>query len=134
MPSSLEGTGRYAYAGVAELADALDSGSSDRKVVEVQLLSSALYLLREPSSSRNIFFAKYLFHEVCVASVAFRATHSWDAESAKVYVEFTQRLLGINSAVLNAYATFAMTAFHRRRPVGGAAEIYASCTQTTLHC
>ena len=29
-------------ADVAELADALDSGSSDRKIVEVQVLSSAL--------------------------------------------------------------------------------------------
>ena len=29
------------YALVAELADALDSGSSDRKVVEVQVLSGA---------------------------------------------------------------------------------------------
>ncbi len=31
-----------AHADVAELADALDSGSSGRKVVEVQVLSSAL--------------------------------------------------------------------------------------------
>ena len=30
------------FADVAELADALDSGSSGRKVVEVQVLSSAL--------------------------------------------------------------------------------------------
>ena len=32
-------------ADVAELADALDSGSSGRKVVEVQVLSSALVFL-----------------------------------------------------------------------------------------
>ena len=34
-------------AGMAELVDALDSGSSDRKVVEVQVLSSALKRLIE---------------------------------------------------------------------------------------
>jgi hypothetical protein len=33
-------------ADVAELADALDSGSSGRKVVEVQVLSSALFSSR----------------------------------------------------------------------------------------
>ena len=45
------------YADVAELADALDSGSSNRKVVEVQVLSSApnmfsLLSLRQP---RNVY-------------------------------------------------------------------------------
>ena len=35
---------RYTHAGVAELADALDSKSSDRKVVEVQVLSPVLSL------------------------------------------------------------------------------------------
>src|SRR5207253_7276702 len=34
--------GWFTHAGVAELADAQDSGSCDRKVVEVRLLSSAL--------------------------------------------------------------------------------------------
>lgn len=51
--------GRQAYFGfphadMAELADALDSGSSDRKVVEVRLLLSALsYLLLPKTATQN---------------------------------------------------------------------------------
>lgn len=37
----------HEHADVAELVDALDSGSSNRKVVEVQVLSSALKRLIE---------------------------------------------------------------------------------------
>jgi hypothetical protein len=43
---------RFAAA-VAELADALDSGSSDRKVVEVQVLSAALVRVIAPPIARH---------------------------------------------------------------------------------
>ena len=41
MPSVIAFLGRFTYAQVAELADALASGASGRKVVEVRVLSWA---------------------------------------------------------------------------------------------
>ncbi len=49
------------HADVAELADALDSGSSDSNVVEVQLLSSALMKMASQSNliARPFFVADH---------------------------------------------------------------------------
>jgi hypothetical protein len=46
-------TNSRTHAGVAELADALDLGSSGRKVVEVQVLSPALYIFNIKQASRG---------------------------------------------------------------------------------
>jgi hypothetical protein len=43
-------------ADMAELADALDSGSSDRKVVEVQVLLSALGMAIQPGQMARLSF------------------------------------------------------------------------------
>jgi hypothetical protein len=46
------------YAGVAELADALDSKSSDRKVVEVQVLSPVLENRQKRGGSSRLIASK----------------------------------------------------------------------------
>ena len=42
------------FADVAELADALDLGSSGRKVVEVQVLSPALYIISHRAVGQRV--------------------------------------------------------------------------------
>ncbi len=54
---------RKRHAGVAELADALDSGSSGSNLVEVQVLSPALFLCLALSLSE--FVLKGIFFALC---------------------------------------------------------------------
>ncbi len=64
---------RKRHAGVAELADALDSGSSGSNLVEVQVLSPALFYvwLKTFRVSREVFFLFiYSFFKFRIARAA----------------------------------------------------------------
>ena len=88
FPSQKEKPNAVQFADVAELADALDSGSSARKGVEVQVLSSALVIFGVSRyRGKPRFFCVSAYDQLTFNSLVFHSTGIFDLLNTTVGTE-----------------------------------------------